>query len=80
MQIGDVAAKTINRVLGGCAVYIPGCINQVLKFFRTLVPDDWIAWIIGRRWSKTRQITAQCGSQEYVRLETGLTLFPTSFD
>jgi len=69
MQIGDVAAKTINRALWGCSVYIPGWMNQILKFFGTLIPADWIAWLIGRRWSKTRQIAAQCGSQEYVQLE-----------
>ncbi len=80
MKIGDVAAKTINRALLGCSVYIPGWMNQVLKFFGTLVPADWVAWMIGRRWSKTRQIAAQCGSQEYVHLDKNLALFPTSLE
>jgi len=80
MQIGDVAAKTINRALWGYSVYIPGWINQVLKVLGTLVPADWVAWIIGRRWSKTRQIAAQCGTQEYVQLENNLTLSPNSLD
>jgi hypothetical protein len=80
MQIGKVAAKTINRALWGCSVYIPGWMNQALKTLGTLVPADWVAWMIRHRWSKIRQIAAQCGSQEYVHLEKNLALSPTSSD
>ncbi len=77
MQIGDVAAKTINRALLGWSVYIPGWMNQVLKTVGTLLPADWVAWMIERRWSKTRLIASQCGPQEYGDLEMNLALSPT---
>lgn len=78
MQIGDVASKTINRALMGWSVFIPGWMNQVLKGLGSLVPADWVAWVIRQRWARTRQIAAQCGSQEYVHLEENRALSPTS--
>jgi short-subunit dehydrogenase len=77
LQIGDVAAKTINRALIGFSVYIPGWINQLLKTTSRLLPEDWIAWVICQRWSKTRQIAAQFEPQEYRRLEKTLAVSTT---
>lgn len=65
MQTGTVAARTINRALAGRSVYIPGLVNQMLKVFGSLIPADWIAWLIMRRWAKTRQIAAQVGAQHH---------------
>jgi short-subunit dehydrogenase len=64
MQTGMVAARTINRVLANQSVYIPGWINQVLRSVSVILPPDFVAWVIRKRWEKTRQIAAQFGSQE----------------
>ncbi len=63
MQTGKVAARTINRALAGHSVYIPGLVNQLLKVFGAIIPADWVAWLVMRRWTKTRQIAAQVGAQ-----------------
>lgn len=59
MQVGSVASKTINRALVGRSVFIPGWINKVIRFLGGLLPADLVAWLIGHRWSKTRQIAHQ---------------------
>ena len=64
VQTGSVAARTINRSLANRSLYIPGGVNQVLRSLSSLVPPDWVAWLIRRRWAKTREIAAQYGSQE----------------
>jgi short-subunit dehydrogenase len=63
IQTGKVAARTINRALAGYSVYIPGLVNQLLKTFGSVVPVDWVAWMIMRRWTKTRELAAQVGAQ-----------------
>lgn len=64
MQTGSVAARTINRALANRSLYIPGGVNQLLRSVSSLLPPDWVAWLIQRRWEKTRAIAAQYGSQE----------------
>ena len=59
MQTGMVAARTINRALANRSTYIPGGINQFVRFVGALVPPDWVASIISWRLSKTRNIAAQ---------------------
>ena len=54
-NVGFVAAHTIDHALKGHAVYIPGMINRVLKFFGSLVPTTVIAWLIGKRWKATHR-------------------------
>ena len=71
MQTGSVAARTINRVLANRSLYIPGSVNQLLRSVSSIVPPDWIAWLIQRRWSKTREIAAQYGSQEDIQDSVG---------
>lgn len=67
MQTGTVAARTINRALANRSLYIPGGMNQVLRSLSALVPPDWVAGLIRRRWEKTREIADQYGSQEEMR-------------
>ena len=64
MQTGMVADRTLNRALANRSTYIPGGINQFVRSVSALVPPDWAAWMIGRRWAKTRAIAAQFESQE----------------
>ncbi len=63
MQTGMVVSRTINRVLANQSVYIPGLANQVLHSVSAVLPPDFVAWMIRKRWEKTRQIAAQYGSQ-----------------
>lgn len=63
MQLGMVAARTIDRALAGRSVYIPGWVNRCLRRLSSLMPEDLVAWMIWRRWSKTRQLAAQFADQ-----------------
>lgn len=64
MQLGMVTARTINRVLAGRSVYIPGWVNRLMRSISALLPVDLVAWMIRRRWAKTRQLAAEYGSQK----------------
>ncbi len=72
MQTGMVAARTINRVLAHQSVYIPGWVNQILHSVSALLPPDWVAWMIRKRWEKTRLLAAQYGNQRIGEEETPL--------
>lgn len=76
VQTGKVAARTINRALSGRSVYIPGWTNQVLKVLGTMVPADWLAWMIGRRWMKTRRLAAEINPQRNNQVEHSLSPLP----
>lgn len=64
MQTGTVAVRTINRALANRSIYIPGFVNQIMRSVSALFPADWVAWMIHRRWAKTRAIAAQSGCEE----------------
>lgn len=59
LNTGTVAAKTINRALANRSVYIPGVANQLMHTVSALLPADWVARMIHRRWAKTREIANQ---------------------
>jgi short-subunit dehydrogenase len=63
MNVGDVAAQTIDAALAGRAIFIPGAVNHFLRFLGGLVPPTLIAAFIGKRWmnahAKTRRIKRQ---------------------
>ena len=69
MNVGSVAARTIDLALKGRMVYIPGFVNQVLWFAGSLVPPALLAALINRRWRKahamkpTRAAMAQTASE-----------------
>jgi short-subunit dehydrogenase len=52
MNVGDVAAGTIDAALAGRAVVIPGGFNRFLSALAPLVPPTAAAAFIWRRWSK----------------------------
>lgn len=62
-QTGIVVRRSINRALAGRSVYIPGWVNRVMKSVSILLPPDWVAWVIRRRWEKTRALAAQLDVQ-----------------
>ncbi len=47
----EVAACTMRAALRGRRVVIPGGINQLIRSLAGLVPAEWTARFIGRRWS-----------------------------
>ena len=51
-NVGYVAAKTIDHALKGHAVYIPGKLNQLLRFFSSFIPSVVITRFIGSRWQR----------------------------
>ncbi len=53
LEVGHIAASTIDAALKGKAIYIPGVINRVLTHAGHLLPSTAIAKLIGWRWSRT---------------------------
>lgn len=51
-----VAKRTIDGVLRGKRVYIPGFMNRALSFFGSLLPRSWVAAAIYRRWNKAQKL------------------------
>jgi short-subunit dehydrogenase len=54
-NVGDVAARTIQRALAGRSVYIPGVANQVLRHLGAMVPPQVVAYVIDKRWRQSHQ-------------------------
>ncbi len=54
-NVGYVAAKTVDHALKGHAVYIPGRLNQALRYLGGLVPPTVVARLIGNRWNEARK-------------------------
>lgn len=50
-----VAKRTIDGVLHGKSVYVPGFLNRALRFFGMLLPRKWVAAAIYRRWNKAQK-------------------------
>lgn len=53
MNVGDVAACTIDEALAGRSVYVPGFINQALRLLASLVPPSILASALNRRWRES---------------------------
>lgn len=52
---GYVVRGAIDALLADRAVYIPGPINRLIRFFTGLLPPGFLAAAIWRRWSKARR-------------------------
>lgn len=55
LEVGTIAARTIDAAWKGKAIYIPGLINRVLLAASRLLPATVIARLINWRWSKTNK-------------------------
>ena len=55
VNVGAVAARTLDRALKGRAIFIPGRINAVLRFLGSLFPPTFTARLIGSRWASVRR-------------------------
>ena len=67
MNVGDVAARTLDLALKGRMVYIPGFINQVLWLAGSLVPPAILAALINRRWQKAHALKPTSTTQAQPR-------------
>ena len=63
LHTGKVVFQTINHALAGRSVYIPGWINQAVTAFSSILPQDWVAWVVWWRWQKTRDIAEKMDVQ-----------------
>jgi short-subunit dehydrogenase len=50
MNVGYVAARTLDLALRGRPIYIPGAINRILRFLGGMVPAQLTAHLICGRW------------------------------
>jgi len=55
LDIGEVAAGTLDSALRGRVVYIPGITNRVLQFLGGMFPTSLVVSLIGMRWKSARQ-------------------------
>jgi short-subunit dehydrogenase len=55
LNVGDVAARTLDWALAGRTTYIPGAVNQALRILGALVPRPWVAHLLNRRWRQARE-------------------------
>jgi short-subunit dehydrogenase len=53
MNVGDVAAMTLDQALAGRRVVIPGLVNRVLRLLGRIAPPALAAALINRRWRKS---------------------------
>ncbi len=53
-DLGDVARKTISAALRGKRVYIPGCVNGILRLLGRMVPNTLIARLLYKRWQNAQ--------------------------
>lgn len=49
-----VARKTLDRVLAGKAIYIPGALNRTLSALGGALPRTWVAGIVNWRWKSAQ--------------------------
>ncbi len=55
LDVGDIAARTIDHALAGHALYIPGIVNQIIHALGGLLPPSTIASLIGKRWEEAHR-------------------------
>jgi uncharacterized protein len=55
MNIGQVAAQTLDHALRGKAVVVPGLLNRVMVRLGSLVPPVVLSRLLGKRWRAARQ-------------------------
>jgi short-subunit dehydrogenase len=55
MDTQKAAQQTLERVLRGESVYVPGFFSQLLTRLGKVLPDRWITHFIARRWRKSQQ-------------------------
>ncbi len=54
-NIGWVAKRSLDHAVRGTAIFVPGLINQILRWLGGLVPPRLLSGMIGRRWRAARK-------------------------
>jgi uncharacterized protein len=57
VNVGTVAAQTIDYALAGRSVYIPGALNRLLRIVGMLFPAPVMASMLNRRWRQANGLT-----------------------
>ncbi len=52
LDVGVIAARTLDSALAGRAVYIPGIVNQIMRVLSSFFPTALVTEVIGNRWDK----------------------------
>lgn len=53
-RLEHISRKTINRLMAGKEIYIPGLINRLMKTIGSLIPRSWLAALIFSRWENSQ--------------------------
>lgn len=75
-NIGQVAARTVDRALKGKAMYIPGLLNRVLHGMGGMVPAGFLARLVGARWRAAHRRRSGREGIESLALSTPIHLEP----
>jgi short-subunit dehydrogenase len=59
VNVGDVAAQTIDCALAGRTVVIPGALNRALRVVGGLLPASLMAGLLNKRWRQARQTATE---------------------
>ncbi len=54
LNVGTVAARTLDRSLRGKTVYVPGLGGRLVGYMGRIAPPSLSAFLVGRRWQKAR--------------------------
>lgn len=52
-DVEKTVSKTIDKALMGKSIYIPGIVNKFLRLLGSILPNQYIAYLIYNRWEKT---------------------------
>lgn len=53
LDVGYIAARTLDHALAGRALYIPGIVNRIMRLLGALLPSPTLAYLVGKRWAKS---------------------------
>ncbi len=54
-KLGQVAERTITRVMAGRRVYIPGAVNRTLSILGSMAPPSLVARLLYKRWLQAQR-------------------------
>ncbi len=59
LNVGAVAAHSVDRVVAGRDLYVPGVFNRLLRLLGSLLPPSLVTAFIFKRWSAAHQISKE---------------------
>lgn len=52
-EVERTVSRTIDKALKGKSIYVPGIVNKLLRILGSILPNQYIAYLIYNRWEKT---------------------------